>query len=55
MFLSTEDGLQEAVYTLNNIAIKYNLKISVDTTKATAVKGKMNARTKIVINSNIFL
>jgi hypothetical protein len=41
---STEDELQRATYTHNNIAIKYNLKISVNETKAMAMamKGKMN-------------
>jgi hypothetical protein len=48
---NTEDEMQRAAYTLNNIAIKYNLKISV--AKAMAMKGKMNVRTKIVINNNI--
>jgi hypothetical protein len=32
--------------------IIYTLKISIAKTKATAVKGKMNVRTKIVINNN---
>jgi hypothetical protein len=50
---STEDELQRETYTLNNIAIKYNLKISVNKTKATDMKGKMNVGTKIVINNNI--
>jgi beta-xylosidase len=43
---STEDELQRVAYTLNNIAIKYHLKISVNKTKAMAVKGKTNVRTK---------
>jgi hypothetical protein len=34
----TEDGLQRAAYTFYNIANKYNLKISVNKTKAMAVK-----------------
>jgi hypothetical protein len=42
---STEGELQRAVYTLNNITIKYNLKII----KTMAVKGKMNVRNKTVI------
>jgi hypothetical protein len=50
---STEDELQRAAYTLNNIAIKYSLKMSVNKTKAMAMKGKTNARTKIMINNNI--
>jgi hypothetical protein len=37
-----------------SIAIKYNWKISVNKTKAMAMKGKMNLRTKIVIDNNIF-
>jgi hypothetical protein len=41
-----------AAYTLNNIAVKYNFKISVNKINAIAMKGKMNARTKIVINNN---
>jgi hypothetical protein len=50
---STEVELQRAAYTLNNIAIKYNLKILVNKTKAMVMKGKMNVRTKMVINNNI--
>jgi hypothetical protein len=42
-------------HTLNNIGIKYNLKFSVNKTKAMAMKGKMDARTKIVINSFNYL
>jgi retron-type reverse transcriptase len=49
----TEDELQRAAYTLNNISIKYNLKISVNKTTAMAVKGKISARTKMVINNII--
>jgi hypothetical protein len=47
---STEDEMQRTLYALNNKAIKYNLKISLNETKAVAMKGKMNVRTKIVIN-----
>jgi hypothetical protein len=37
---STEDELQRAAYMyILNIATKYNLKISVNTTKAMAMKG----------------
>jgi hypothetical protein len=50
---SREDELQRAAYTLKNIAIKYNLKISVNKTKAMAMRGEINVRTKIVINNNI--
>jgi hypothetical protein len=52
---SAEDELQRAAYALNtcNIAIKYNLTISVNKTKAMAMKGKTNVRTKIVINNHI--
>jgi hypothetical protein len=50
---STEDELKIAVYTLNNLAMKYNLKISVNKTKAMATKEKMNVRTKIVMSNNI--
>jgi TRAP-type mannitol/chloroaromatic compound transport system permease large subunit len=52
---STEDELQRAAYTLNNIAIKYNLKFSVNNTKPMAMKGKMNTRTTTVINNNIII
>jgi hypothetical protein len=38
---------------LNNVVIKYNLKISLNKTNAMAMKGKMKVRTKIVINNNI--
>jgi hypothetical protein len=50
---STEDKLQRAAYALNNIAITYNLKVSGNKTKAMAMKGKMNARTKLAIDNNI--
>jgi hypothetical protein len=50
---STEDELQREIYTLNNLAIKYNLKISVKKTKAMAVKGKINMSAEIVVDSNI--
>jgi N12 class adenine-specific DNA methylase len=51
---STEYELQRAAYTPNNIAIEYNLKISVNRTKAMGVmKGKMIVRTKIVIDNSI--
>jgi hypothetical protein len=35
--VSSEDHLQNAVYALNNIAIKYDLKISVNVIKAMAM------------------
>jgi hypothetical protein len=50
---STEDELQRAAYVLNNIAVEYNLKISVNKKQVKAIRGKMNVRTKIVINNNI--
>jgi hypothetical protein len=50
---SREDEMQRAVYALDNIAIKYNLKISVNKVKAMAMKEKMNVRTDIVINNHI--
>jgi hypothetical protein len=50
---SIEDEMQRTAYTLNNVATKYNLKISVNKTKATAMKGKTNVRNKIVANNNI--
>jgi hypothetical protein len=46
---SRVDEKQRAVYSLNNIAIKYNLKISVNKTKTMPMNRKMNVRTKIVI------
>jgi hypothetical protein len=49
--VSTEDELQKASHTLNIIAIKYNLKISVNEAKAMGMKGKMNVRTKTAINN----
>jgi hypothetical protein len=45
--------MHRAVYAVNSIPIKYNLKISVNKTKKMAVKGKRNVRTKIVINNHI--
>jgi hypothetical protein len=50
---STEVELQRAACTLNNMAIKYNLKIYLNKTKAMALKGKMNVSTKVVINNII--
>jgi hypothetical protein len=47
--VSIEDEIQRAVYALNNIAIKYNLKISVNKMKTIAMKGKMTISTKTVI------
>jgi hypothetical protein len=35
------------------MAIKYNMKISVNKTEAITITGKMNMRTKIVLNNNI--
>jgi hypothetical protein len=46
---SREGELQRAAYTLNNVAIKYNLKISVNKRKGITMKGKMNVRTKRTI------
>jgi hypothetical protein len=37
----------------HNTANKYNLKISVNKTKAMAVKGKLNVRNKLMSNNNI--
>jgi hypothetical protein len=34
-------------------AIKYNLEISVNKTKAIAMRGKINVKTKIITNNNI--
>jgi hypothetical protein len=50
---SREDELQRAAYTLYNIAAKSNFEIAVNKKKAISMKGKMNVRTKIVINNNI--
>jgi hypothetical protein len=47
------DELRNSAYTLNNTAIKYSLKISVNKTKAVAMKGKMTVRNEIVMNSSI--
>jgi hypothetical protein len=44
---------KDTVYALNNIAMKYNLKISVNKLKMIAMKGKINARTILVINNHI--
>jgi hypothetical protein len=49
----TEDDMQRAVYALNNVAIKYNLKISVNKTKTMVLKGKVNVRPQIVLNNHI--
>jgi hypothetical protein len=53
VIMASRDELQRAAYTLNNVPIKYNLKISVNKTKAMTMKGKMNVRTKKVINNSI--
>jgi hypothetical protein len=52
---STEDELQRAVYTLNYIlvAITPNWYISADKIQEMALKGKMNVRTKTIINNDI--
>jgi hypothetical protein len=50
---SIEDDMQRAVYALNNVAMKYNLKISVNKTKTMALKGKVNVKSKIVLNNHI--
>jgi hypothetical protein len=50
---STEDDMQRAVNALKNVAIKYNLKISVNKTKTMALKGKVNVRLKVVLNNNV--
>jgi hypothetical protein len=50
---STEHDMQRAVYALNNVAIKYNLKISVNEIKTMALKGKVNVRSKIMLNNHI--
>jgi hypothetical protein len=39
-----------AIYALNNLAIKYNVKISVNKTKIMTMKGKIYVETKMVIN-----
>jgi hypothetical protein len=44
---------EQYVYALNNVAIKYNLKISVNKMKMMALKGKVNVRSKIVLNNHI--
>jgi hypothetical protein len=46
---STEDEVQKVVCVLNNTAIDYNLRISVNKTKTMAMKGKMNVQTKVII------
>jgi hypothetical protein len=49
---NTDYKLQRAAYKLNNIAIKHNLKISVNKPNAMSMQGKVNVRTKRVINNN---
>jgi hypothetical protein len=50
---STEDELQRVAYTLNYTTINYNLEILVNKTKAIAMRGNINVRTKIMTNTNI--
>lgn len=50
---SRENEMQRAVYALNNIAIKYNSKISVTRVMAMAMKEKMNVTTNTLINNHI--
>jgi hypothetical protein len=45
--------MQRAINTLSNVTIKYKLKISVNKTETIAMKGKINVRTKILINSHV--
>jgi hypothetical protein len=49
---STEDELQRAAYALNNAAIKRNFKISVNKTKAIALKGKLERENEMAINNH---
>jgi hypothetical protein len=50
---STEDEMQTTVYAINNIAIKYNLKISIRKTKTMAVRGMMNSGIRTVLNNHV--
>jgi len=49
----TEDNLQKAVHTLNQIITEYGLTISVQKTKRMAFKGRDPVRTKIAIDNKI--
>jgi hypothetical protein len=49
---SSEHEMQRAVYVLNNMAIKHNLKISVND-KNDAMKVKKNVKTKTVLNNHV--
>jgi hypothetical protein len=51
---STEDKMQRAEYARNYADLKYNLKIIVNEKMAMAMKGKMNARTKIITRNHVF-
>jgi len=50
---ATEDKLQKAVHTLNQIITEYGLTISVQKTKWMAFKGRDPVRTKIAIDNKI--
>ena len=50
---ATEDKLQKAVHTLNQIITEYGLTISVQKTKWMAFKGRDPVRTKIGIDNKI--
>jgi hypothetical protein len=50
---STEDEMQRAVYARNNLAIKYDLKISVSKTKTMDMNEKMEVRILIIENHTI--
>ena len=49
----SEDKLQKSVCILNQMSKDYNLKISTDTTKIMASKGKHLVRSKIEIDGSI--
>jgi hypothetical protein len=51
--VSIENEMQRAIYALNNRAIEYNLKMSLNTTKANTKKGNMRVRIKTVVNDHI--
>jgi len=51
----TEDNLQKAAYTLNQIISEYGLTISIQKTTSMPFKGRDPVRTKIVINNKIIV
>jgi hypothetical protein len=53
VFVDSEENLQRAVFSLNNIAKEYNLRLSTKKTKVLSFKGVDHIRAKIEISNQI--